>query len=390
MGIKDLLKEIKKRLPGVQHDDVKLIQFKGCKIGFDVSIYAYTYMYAARGESLEHQEDLRQDPNPRIVRSCWLEHYMNLVMAMIECGITLVPVFDGPPFRLKQDTKDDREMSQNEREAKIAELRFKLLDDPNNDLIKDDLRKTLQSHLIFSRDDWNALEELMYSMGLPVIKGKYEAEAICARLCRKGLVAGVMTNDGDCLAHGASIMIRNVKRNNRKSKEPLHTCQVILLQNLLVSLEMSQEKFVDFCILLGCDYVSRMKLCGWVAALKNLNGTGSLEAVVALWKQKSRITSDHRMLQPELVKEIRGYFIDDLDDCVPDFPLVINYIAGLGHCFDKHFISWARDKLKQDVDKHIKTLTDFNQKFAAMQNFLLICKEDVGSAIFESKLSESM
>jgi flap endonuclease-1 len=384
MGVGDLLQEIKKRLPGVQHNDVKLVQFRGCVVTFDVSIYAYTYMYVARGKALEHQEDLRVDPNPRIVRSCWLENYVSLVMATIECGVTLVPVFDGAPFRLKQDTKESRLEDQNARKAKIAELRFKLAEDPTNDLIKDDLRKTMQSQLTFSREDWDALEELMLSMGLPVIKGKYEAEAICARLCRKGLASAVMTNDGDCLAHGAPIMIRNVKRDNRKTKEPQHTCQVIILDNLLASLGMRQAKFVDFCILLGCDYITRMNGCGWVNALKTLKAEGSLEAVVAIWKKKGKVPADHRILQPELVQEIRGYFLDDLDDCIPDFPLVVNYVSGLGECFDKHFISWTRDKLKDDIARHIKTLGDFNQKFAALQNFLLVCKEDVDTKLFES------
>jgi flap endonuclease-1 len=374
MGIKDLLIEINKRLPGVQHDKVKLILFSGCKIGFDVSIYAYTYMYNARKEALKHQEDLRKDPNPRIVRSCWLEQYLKLVMAMIDCNITLVPVFDGPPFRLKQDTKDDRVETQNKREAKIAELRFKLVEDPSNDLIRNDLIKELQSKITFSREDWDALEELMLSLGLPVIKGEYEAEAICARLCRKGLVSAVMTNDGDCLPHGSCLMIRNVKRNGGDQKDPKHTCEVIILSNLLLQLEMDQTTFIDFCILLGCDYVKRMTGCGWVSALKTLRAEGSLEGVIEVWKKKGKVESDHRMLQMDLVNEIRGYFRDDYDDCIPDFPLVVNYTSGLGHCFDKHFISWTKDKLKNDIDRYIKTLSEFNQKFAALQNFLLVSK----------------
>lgn len=385
MGITDLLSEIKKKLPGVQHDEVKLSVFRGCKIGFDVSIYAYAYMYAARGEVLRHHEDLRKDPNPRIVRSCFLENYMSLIMCVIECWITLVPVFDGPAFRLKETTKDDRMEAFKSRESAIADLRYKLADDPSNDLIKDDLRKQLQSHITFSKEDWDALKDLMFSMGLPVIEAKYEAEAVCARLCRKGIVAAVMTNDGDCLAHGARIMIRNVKRNNKKSKEPQHICSVILLDNLLSSLRMQQNEFVDFCILLGCDYVSRMIGCGWVNALKFFRSEGSLEAVVEIWKKKPKTQKDHRLFQPELVREIRGYFLDDLDDCIPDFPLVVNYSSGLGHCFDTHFVSWARDKLKDDVVKHTKKLEEFNQKFALLQKFLLISKEDVGQQVLESE-----
>lgn len=377
MGIKDLLKEIKNRLPGVQHTDVKLYAFRGCKVAFDVSIYAWAYMYAARGTVLQHQEDLRKDPNPRVVRSCFLENYTGLVMATIECEITPVPVFDGPAFRLKQDTHDDRNAVFSQREKDIAELRYKLEEDPTNSLIQEDLRNKLQSHITFTKEDWEALEELMLSMGLPVVKAKYEAEAVCARLYRQGLVAAVMTNDGDCLPHGAGIMIRNVKRSSKRGKVPQHTCSVIILDNLLAALHMRQDRFIDFCILLGCDYVSRMNGCGWVAALKNLRQEGTLEGVVAIWKKKGKIPIDHRLLQPDLVAEIRGYFKNDYIDAIPDFPLVVNYTTGLGQCFDKHFVSWARDKLKNDIVKHIKTLEDFNQKFASLQKFLLVLKDDV-------------
>jgi flap endonuclease-1 len=390
MGIKDLLKEIKARLPGVQQTDVKLYSFRGCKIGFDVSIYAWAYMYAARGAVLEHQEDLCKDPNPRVVRSYFLENYMGLIMAIIECEITPVPVFDGPAFRLKQDTHEDRQASFAKREADIAELRFKLAEDPTNSLIQDDLRTKLQSHVTFSKEDWEALEELMISMGLPVVKAKYEAEAVCARLYRRGLVAAVMTNDGDCLAHGAGIMIRNVKRSSKRGKTPQHTCSVIILDNLLAALHMRQEKFIEFCMLLGCDYVSRMYMCGWVAALKHLKAEGSLEGVVAIWKQKGKVPADHRLLQPDLVAEIKGYFRNEFDDCIPDFPLVVNYTHGLGQCFDTHFVSWTRDKLKNDLTKHIKTLEEFNQKFAALQKFLLVLKEDVDTKQLESKSLESL
>lgn len=383
MGIQDLLSSLKKRHPAAVRENIELIQFKGHRVGFDVSIYSYAYMYAARGEVLKHQEDLREDPNPRLVRSCFLENYFDLVMSFVECGITLVPVFDGPPFRLKSDTKDKRVETWKAREAKIAELRFKISESPGNDLIRDDLMKELQSHISFTKEDWDALEDMLRVIGLPVVKGRYEAEAVCARMFRAGLVSAVVTNDGDCLAHQAGIMIRNVKRSSRKGT-PKHTCTVILLADVLSELGLTMPLFIDFCMLLGCDYLERMNGCGFVNALKHLKSEGSLEGVVALWRKKGKVPDDHRILDADLIREIRGYFTDELADSLPDFPLVLRYQHGLGNCFNQYFVSWTRDKMRGQVPTFVKILEDFNQLFASLQKFILVSKEDVESGKFES------
>ena len=51
-----------------------------------------------------------------------------------------------------------------------------------------------------------ACEELLGIMGVPVVKAKAEGEALCALLNQRGIVDGVISNDGDCLLFGAKVV----------------------------------------------------------------------------------------------------------------------------------------------------------------------------------------
>jgi flap endonuclease GEN len=49
-------------------------------------------------------------------------------------------------------------------------------------------------------------EEMLRMLGVPVVRAKAEGEALCALLNQRGIVDGVISNDGDCLLFGAKIL----------------------------------------------------------------------------------------------------------------------------------------------------------------------------------------
>lgn len=56
---------------------------------------------------------------------------------------------------------------------------------------------------------WSACqrcEELLQLLGVPVVRAKAEGEALCALLNEKGIVDGVISNDGDCFLFGAKVL----------------------------------------------------------------------------------------------------------------------------------------------------------------------------------------
>jgi flap endonuclease-1 len=84
-------------------------------------------------------------------------------------------------------------------------------------------------------------------MGIPYINAPEEADSQCAYLAKMGLVDGVLTEDMDILTFGSTKIIRNLTSHKVPTTE-------INLNNILNHLNLNQEEFIEFCILLGCDY----------------------------------------------------------------------------------------------------------------------------------------
>jgi flap endonuclease GEN len=56
---------------------------------------------------------------------------------------------------------------------------------------------------------WTACERcetMLVALGVPVVRAKAEGEALCALLNQKGIVDGVISNDGDCFLFGAKVL----------------------------------------------------------------------------------------------------------------------------------------------------------------------------------------
>ena len=98
-------------------------------------------------------------------------------------------------------------------------------------------------------------------MGVPVIQAPCEAEAQCSIMNLKGKVDAVITEDTDCLVFGTQIMIRDL---NHK-KEPMTEINRQILMN---DLGLTDDQFIDMCILCGCDYASKIEGIGPVKAFK--------------------------------------------------------------------------------------------------------------------------
>lgn len=49
-------------------------------------------------------------------------------------------------------------------------------------------------------------EEMLRLIGVPVVRARAEGEALCALLNQRGIVDGVISNDGDCLLFGAKVL----------------------------------------------------------------------------------------------------------------------------------------------------------------------------------------
>lgn len=392
MGIQDLLIELTKRFgdQGVKEEQVFLQAFSGHRLAIDVSIYAHVFMAIARKEAIRYIDPLREDPKHMPMRSYWLERYFNMLIAMLECNITPIAVFDGPHFRLKEDTKEDREKKYAERTAEIAKLRQELREQDDDQKLTR-LKMKLEHHITFQDGDWEALEEMMRVMGIPIVKPDTEAEAICARLIHRGYATGAVTRDGDVLAHLAPFMITDIKRSYRHDR-PWHTCTVYVLSTILKALDLTHHQFTEFCMLLGTDYNDRIPGFGFVGSLKLMQKHRNIEGCLKEIRSKVEKAnakkkgtdkedkiinlSDYRLFNNEIREEIKTYFTGNLGARLEHFPVVL-YEDGLYNCFDELFMGPNKQRMLDQVPDKVELLRSFNQEFAATQVFVLQEKSNV-------------
>jgi len=97
-----------------------------------------------------------------------------------------------------------------------------------------------------------------------------------------------------------------------------------MLDKVLDEIELSYEQFIDFCILCGCDYVSRIGNLGPNSAYELIKQHNTIEEVMAVIEQKNKESMEEKQklrynIPPDAnfrYKEAREQFkIPDVFDC---------------------------------------------------------------------------
>lgn len=112
--------------------------------------------------------------------------------------------------------------------------------------------------------------DIINLMGLEGIISPSEAEAQAARCVQDGHAYAVMTEDTDTLPLHSKMLI--VDKGQYFIIDPVEVLQ---------KLEFTREQFIDFCILLGCDYSRTLPKIGPVTALKHIRKHKSIDNLIA-------------------------------------------------------------------------------------------------------------
>jgi flap endonuclease-1 len=195
----------------------------------------------------------------------------------LEEGLLPVYVFDGRPPELKRKTIERR-----------RELRMEALEEYEKALAAKDFEAarryaqraaSLEAYMVESSAD------LLKAMGVPYVMAPAEGEAQAAYMASRGSVYASGSQDMDSLLFGSPRLVRNLsivgrrklpRRNEYVEVEP----EIIHLQKLLESLEITREQLVDIGLLVGTDYSPQVKGVGPKTALKIVKEYGSLEKAV--------------------------------------------------------------------------------------------------------------
>lgn len=210
-------------------------------------------------------------------------------LRIVDNGIKPLYVFDGAPPKLKSGELAKR--YQRKQEATEG------LEEAKETGTAEDVEKFSRRTVRVTREHNAECQKLLKLMGIPFLIAPTEAEAQCAVLARAGKVYAAASEDMDTLCFDAPILLRHLTFSEQR-KEPI---QEVHLGKVLEGLNMDRKqvsdtitirsiladgranlslKFVDLCILLGCDYLDPIPKIGPNTALKLIREHGSLEKVV--------------------------------------------------------------------------------------------------------------
>ena len=254
MGIKDLNKFITTFCPKAIKK-LPISHYSGKKIAVDVSIFLYKFIYSNK-----------------LIDSFYQQYYH-----FIKENIELIYVFDGKPPEEKEYVLNSRKNTKEKQINKIEEMEKALELIPAENTIeikraKMKLNEAKRKCIIVTQEDINNVKLLFDKIGAKYIHEECEADLICCDLYKKGLVSGCLSNDMDFLPSGCGILLRNYNLGNMIDE---YNLDIILSES-----ELSYEKFVDFCILCGCDYTCKIPRLGFITAFKSLKLYENIEGII--------------------------------------------------------------------------------------------------------------
>lgn len=227
MGIKCLLKFLS-NYPNIilnkEHRDYRRIT-----VAIDISILIYQVVISVRNSG----NDLT---NADGEISSHILGLFNKTINLLDKEIIPVYVFDGKPPSLKSKILDTRK-----------QIKQKALEKFETAQTNEEKIKYFKRTVNITKEHMEQCKELLEAMGIPYITAPEEADSQLAWLCKSGLVDAVLTEDMDILTFGSPRIIRNLTSIMKKPIE-------INLKDILNTLQLNQDQFIELCILFGCDY----------------------------------------------------------------------------------------------------------------------------------------
>ncbi|CAD8173161.1 unnamed protein product [Paramecium pentaurelia] len=235
MGIDSLLKALKS-VTKPKH----ISEYQNKKIAVD------TYCWLHKGIFLCAQELSDGRETNEHINYC-----LKKVELLKKYNITVIMVFDGAKLPSKKITEGEREKKRNENLQK--HLEFKQQGE------KDKAYQKLVESIDVTPQMASKLLEALRIRNIECIVAPYEADAQLAYLSLIDYVDIIITEDSDLIAYGAKKVLYKLDKfgyGEEIDYNSIQQCTEYNFQN------WHHQKFLTFCILSGCDYLSSLNGIG--------------------------------------------------------------------------------------------------------------------------------
>lgn len=259
LGLSKLVADVASH--AIKENEIK--NYFGRKVAIDASMSLYQFLIAVR------QEGGQQLTSADGETTSHLMGFFYRTIRMVDNGIKPVYVFDGKPPTMKAGELEKRK--EKREEAQVA------LDKAKEEGNMEEVDKQSKRLVKVGKEHVEECKRLLKCMGIPFVAAPCEAEAQCAELVKGGKVYAAGTEDMDTLTFGTNILLRHLTFSEAR-KMPI---KEFYLDKVLEGFEMTQDQFIDLCILLGCDYVDKIKGIGPKKAIELVKKHKTIEEILS-------------------------------------------------------------------------------------------------------------
>jgi flap endonuclease-1 len=232
MGIRGLNTFIKKVCPECITTNL-ITKYEGKIFGIDASILLYKYRHISN-----------------IDNSCINSHiigFINRILYYKRFNIIPVFIFDGIPPEQKKITLKKRQTIKRKIYEKI-ELLQQLT--PKTEIekfeIENEIAKLSMQIINVTKSHIDDVKRVLDLIGVNYYDAPDEAEKYCVFLQKSGIIDYIVSDDTDVFTFGGNNVLKSSIKNNIVE---------INIEQFLLKVNYDMKKFIDFCILSGCDYL---------------------------------------------------------------------------------------------------------------------------------------
>jgi len=269
MGIADYFNIIRDNIPEEMWT-VPLSKLTGKRVACDTQLYLYTYIRSA---------------GPKY----WVNSFTMMCSIFRKHGISVLFVFDGADVPIE---KKEEQVSRRVNNAKLVakmnrviELRDIIINTQTLDSeVISEIKSIAVKNEFTDSTRWDSITEvlrtaqayinkiekqtipitqefreiafqLITSLGMNYYVAPGEGEGYCAQLVKWGIVDASMSEDSDLLAYGCPEVWTKLNLQQE-------TVEILYFNRIVEKLGLTPTSHTDMCIMLGCDYNSRVRNFG--------------------------------------------------------------------------------------------------------------------------------
>lgn len=253
MGIKSLKKLLTKKCRKGIYINKHIKELKNKIIFIDTSIYMYKYKYFAKSNSEFYSS------------------FLKMIFILLKFNIIPIFVFDGKPTNNKI-VMEERRIKKEKIQKKISEL-SQIIEEKKEEsnIIEQNeikLEKLKKQNIKITFKNIKNLKKIFTSIGINYFQAPYESDIIIPYIINKfNLEPYCLSGDTDFLPHKLNLLA-NFDINKQ-------TIDLFNYKEIISELNITDDEFVDMCVIMGCDYC------------KNLKGIGPMKSFEIIKKYKT-------------------------------------------------------------------------------------------------------